>query len=143
MTGFGNTTTLERTISIKDTTLPNITLDPATINRFTNDELNPKHGVKIDGDSWTQWNNRPGHTVTYNDTGLNLSIAGTYKIIYTATDDSGNSQIQERPVVVSTPQNVTTTPEYVSQPGQIGAVAVAIGNASSSSAREYDPTLYG
>ena len=145
VTGFGNTTTLERTISIKDTTPPNITLNPAAIELNTNDELNRTSGVEIDGYDWGEWNDIPGHTATYDDTDLNLNQPGDYQITYTAMDASGNpSATRYRPVTVKTPEpTITDAGVYQSQPGQIGAVGVAIGSASSSSAREYDPALYG
>jgi len=132
VTGFGNTTTLERTISIKDRIPPNITVTPISVQIDIGDELNRVYGVKIDGYDWVTWNNRPNHTATYDDTGLNLSQAGTYPIKYTAKDDSNNYRTTYRTVKVSTPSTIDASDVYQSEQGQIGAVPIAIGGSSSS-----------
>jgi hypothetical protein len=105
---------------------------PISVQIDIGDELNRVYGVKIDGYDWTAWNNRPNHTATYDDTGLNLSQAGTYPIKYTAKDDSNNYRTTYRTVKVSTPSTIDASDVYQSEQGQIGAVPIAIGGSSSS-----------
>jgi hypothetical protein len=145
VTGFGNTTTLERTISIKDRIPPNITVTPTSVQLDIGDKLNRVYGAKIDGYDWVTWNNRPNHTATYDDTGLNLSQAGTYQIKYTAKDDSNNERTTYRKVTVSTPSTIDDGDVYQSEPGQSGAAPLPVGGNQSTprvyAGESYSPTF--
>ena len=86
----GNTGYANRTIYVRDTTDPVITLsgsNPYTVER---------------GGTYSDpgWSVDTGESVTMDTTGLNMSVSGTYTVTYTATDSSGNIGTASRTVTV-------------------------------------------
>ncbi len=54
---------------------------------------------------------------TYNDSGVNYNVAGTYYVVYTATDSSGNTTTANRRVIVTSgADNNDTTPSVSTEP---------------------------
>lgn len=102
----GNTSTVVRIVSLRESVPPELTLEGE--NRI----------FITEGDNYAE----PGFIATDNsdgdisnsvqiDSNVDISKAGTYKIIYTATDASGNSVTAERLVYVCTKPTVETLAE--------------------------------
>jgi hypothetical protein len=86
----GNIGTASRTVIVRDTTAPVITLsggNPYTVERGTT-YVDP--GATANG----------GETVTVNTSGLIMSVTGTYIVTYSATDAYGNIGTVSRTVIV-------------------------------------------
>jgi prepilin-type N-terminal cleavage/methylation domain-containing protein len=94
VTDSGKTASIIRTVTIRDTTAPQLTVpadntilasDAATFNAMT--------GVSATDNS--------GQTVTITTSGTVSTSPGTYAITYTATDIKGNSTVKQRKVTVT------------------------------------------
>ena len=90
----GNTTTITRTVTVVDTTPPELSLNPMDSTVPINAVLE-ETGVSIDDLSTT---------TMIIDSDLDITTAGTYTIIYTVTDNSGNSSAIERIIHVYEPE---------------------------------------
>jgi hypothetical protein len=90
----GNTGTASRTVIVRDTTAPVITLTNGDIG--TTDFTVEQDTTYTDPGATTD----TGETVIINTSGLNMSIPGTYTVTYSATDSSGNTGTAERTVIV-------------------------------------------
>jgi hypothetical protein len=87
---YGNIGTTTRTVVVRDTIAPVVTLtgsNSITVERGTT-YIDP--GATSDG----------GETVTVNTSQLNMSVTGTYTVTYSATDAAGNTGTASRTVIV-------------------------------------------
>lgn len=92
---YGNITRKEALFTVlKDTNGPTIT-GAGTLTVKKNDTVDLAAGVKA-------YDTKDGYVaVSYDDSKLNLGKAGTYYVIYSATDSSGNKTSYRRKVVVT------------------------------------------
>ena len=93
MTDNGKTTTATRTVIVRDSTAPTITLP-----KETKIHTNEVSGYDLLENVSVTDNYSSNITTTVNNTMSNLP--GTYVITYTATDSSGNQAIERRIIVV-------------------------------------------
>lgn len=91
-----------RTVIVRDTIAPEITLEKVTTISTIGQAFNVMEGVSASDNSGVE------PTITHSGT-VNTKIPGTYTITYTATDTSGNSSVEKRTVVV----NDTGTPTLI------------------------------
>ena len=91
----GNTGSVSRTVVVEDTIAPVVTLNgSSTINIDTDDTYNEQGATALDQCDGTLSVTTGGDTV-------DVSVAGTYVVTYSATDSSGNTGTNSRTVVVS------------------------------------------
>ena len=97
----GNTSTSTRTVNIVDSTAPVITLNNNNTLSF---EVNTNY-IEYGATAQDAYDNSLQVTIQSN---VNMSLLGTYSVIYTATDSSGNTSSETRTVNV-----VDTTPPVI------------------------------
>lgn len=104
MDAAGNpATTVTRNVTVQDTTQPNIVLTGAGISLDCDATItDPGVNATDDCDGVV--------AVSTNAAGVDLTTAGTYQLVYTATDSSGNTAMATRAVTVSGPTCVTPPP---------------------------------
>ncbi len=97
----GKSYSIERIVKVVDNTSPIITLTPSSVTlAITNSTYNVMEGVSVSDNS--------GEMLTAKVTSnLTLGQAGTYYVVYTATDSSGNKQTKKRTVIVTNSELVT------------------------------------
>jgi hypothetical protein len=101
----GNTGTASRTVIVRDTTAPVITLTNGDVG--TTDYTVERGTTYVDPGATAD----TGEPVTVNTSGLIMSVNGTYIVTYSATDSSGNTGTARRNVIVrdTTPPVITLT----------------------------------
>ena len=99
MSGFGNTTTYERTVNVRDTIAPVISFDPpsaASVQVEQGAQLDLTAGVLVDGYNWDTWRAMHGHDSLDFSGEVNLNQPGEYDVTYTASHSSFLSSDTEK-----------------------------------------------
>ena len=103
----GNVTKLDATIHVvKDTQAPTI-LGVQDMIAYVGDTISYRNGITVTDDY------DENATLTIDISGVNLSTEGTYKVIYHASDASGNSTSQEATVTVMPMPENYVDPEVI------------------------------
>ncbi|MCD7751943.1 MAG: hypothetical protein LUI10_09440 [Lachnospiraceae bacterium] len=93
---YGNVTSAETTLRVKKDDVPPVISGLTTLTLAKHSSA-PNYLSGVSANDATDG----ACTVSYNDSGVNYDVAGTYYVTYTASDTSGNVATKKRTVVIS------------------------------------------
>ena len=93
--GGGNKTAKTATLTVKEDNEPPVITAPTNIYYFIGDTISYRNNVTVTDNSGEDI------SISIDDSKVNLNVVGTYQVVYTATDPSGNTTTKSVDVVVA------------------------------------------